>query len=144
MKTPSDFPADAQPAIGDGPVPPPNPPVTEVYEREILAPALLVHPDGPWPSVEVPARKGAAYTETVASSTPQKTLSGPDEKRKRVTITTDTNVLIAFTGNAGAGLLLPSAAGKISFTYIGPVWLSLPSGVAGPAHVGVLVEYWAD
>lgn len=125
---------------------PPNPDVAEVQQRAYPGPALKVCPDGPWPTVLVPAREGAAFTEVLSSTTEvRKLLGGPDYKRKRVWINTDADVFVSFTGTAGTGMRLHGAAavqGAVEITYIGPIFVQLAA--AGTANVGVLVEYWAD
>ena len=120
---------------------PPNPDVAEVQQRTYPGPALKVCPDGPWPTVLVPARHAAAGTETV-DTTLRKILGGLDEKRKRVVLDGAASFRVAFTPT-GQGMVVHAANGlaRIEFTYIGAVYLA---AVTGTAEVGWLAEYWAD
>lgn len=120
---------------------PPNPDVAEVQQRSYPGPALKVCPDGPWPSIEVPTRHGAAGTETL-STTLTKILGGPDEKRKRVVIDADGDFFIAFTPT-GQGMAVHAANGlaRIEVTYIGAIYLKAATGTV---EAGWLAEYWAD
>jgi hypothetical protein len=125
---------------------PPEPTVAELQQREILAPALLVHPDGPFPVRLLPAVAAAAGTESVASTAKLKILGGPDLKRKRVVILCDGDILVSFNSNTGSGIRLHGSSnnqGELEITYIGEIYISLPSGTT-PVNVGWLAEYWAD
>jgi hypothetical protein len=125
---------------------PPEPTVPELQQREILAPALLVHPDGPVSVRLLPAVAAAAGTESIASTTKLKILGGPDYKPKRVVIICDGDILVSFNSNTGSGMRLHGAAavqGQVEITYIGEIFISLPSG-ATPVNVGWLAEYWAE
>lgn len=122
----------------------PNPSVPDVQQREIPLPAVLVKPDGPVTTHELPTRRAAAFTEVLTDTTYHKVLSGPDEKRKRVVISTDGDLFVSFTGATGSGMRLHGAAaiqGTVEITYIGAIWIA---AVSGTVNVGFLVEYWAD
>lgn len=122
----------------------PNPSVPEVLQREVLAPVVLVHPDGPVNTRELPTVNAAAFTEVLTDTTMRKILSGPDAKRKRVVLTVDGDIFVSFTGNSGSGMRLHGAAavqGYLEITYTGNIFVA---GVTGTTNVGVLVEYWAD
>jgi len=121
----------------------PNPELAELQQRQVLAPVLLVKPDGPVTGHELPCRRGAAGTEVLASTTMVKILGGPDDKRKRVVISADGDILVSLTGNTGSGMRLHGVAGPLEVTCVQPIWISLPSG-STPVNVGWLAEYWAD
>lgn len=121
---------------------PPNPEAADVFQREIIAPALLVHHDGPVQSIEMPARGGAAFTESFAMGDVafRKSLGGPDPKRKIVRLFATAGYVVSFTGNPGSGAQMP--AGNAVITFDGPIYLS---GTAVAATVvGVIVENWTE
>ena len=121
---------------------PPNPEAADVFQREIIAPALLVHHDGPVQSIEMPARGGAAFTEAFAQSDVafRKSLGGPDPKRKIVRLFASAAYVVSFTGNAGSGAQMP--AGNATITYDGPIYLAGTTVAA--VTIGVIVENWTD
>lgn len=118
-----------------------NQDVVEIFQEDYQVPVVMVKQDGPVTTHELPTMHGAAFTEVLSDTAYRKILSGPDEKRKRVVITTDGDIFISFTGAAGSGLRLDSAVGLIEITYVGNIWIA---AVTGTVNVGVLVEYWAD
>lgn len=125
---------------------PPNPDAAEVLQREILAPALLIHPDGPVGTKELPAVAGAAFTEvlTVANEQPRKVLSGPDPKRKRVILSGDADFFVSFKSTSRGARIHASAnaTADVVITYQGPIYLSCAAD--GTTNVGVIAEYWAE
>lgn len=129
--------ADEHPVLEDAP----NPPVDEVQQRVYPGPALKVCPDGPWPSIELPARHGAAGTETL-TTTLAKILGGPDDKRKRVVIDASAAFFLSFTPT-GQGMAVHAANGvaRIEVQCIGPIYLKAATGTV---EAGWLAEYWAD
>lgn len=123
---------------------PVNQDVVEIFQEDYQVPVVMVKQDGPVTTHELPTMHGAAFTEVLSDTNYRKILSGPDEKRKRVVITTDGDLFISFTGATGSGLRLHGAAavqGQIEITYVGSIWVA---AVTGTVNVGVLVEYWAD
>ncbi len=122
---------------------PPNPSIAEVQQETYPGPALLVAPNGPWPVTQLPARHGAAYTDTLTTAF-TKSLGGPDEKRKRVLLDADGDIRVSFTGNQGSGMIVHAdvnGVARLELTYIGAVYLA---AVTSTVECGVLVEYWAD
>jgi hypothetical protein len=124
---------------------PPNPETSEVLQREILAPALLVHPDGPVGVKELPAVAGAAFTEILTDDAEiRKVLGGPDPKRKSVTFSGDNDFFISFKSTSRGARIHAgtNATAVVTITYQGPIYLSC--GFDGTTNVGVIVEYWAE
>lgn len=122
---------------------PPNPETPEVQQREILAPALLVHPDGPVGVKELPSQNGAAFTETIAAAdtTPHKMLAGPDEKRKLVRLAADQAFYVSFKSTSGSGAYVPANT-QVVIGYIGQIWVR--AATSNATNVGAIVEYWAE
>lgn len=128
---------DVPPVVED----PPNPPVDEVQQRSYPGPALKVCPDGPWPSIELPTRHGAAGTETLTTSV-MKLLGGPDDKRKRVRLDGKADFRLSFTPTGqGAVIHAQSGAAVVEVTYIGALYVA---AVTGTVELGWIAEYWAD
>lgn len=122
----------------------PNPSVEEIDQREAFPLVTVpVKPTGPVPVHLMPARKAGMFT-MVLTTTPQRILSGPDPKRKRVLLVGDGDYYIATSSNAGAGARMHGAAGvayPIELTYDGMIYAS---AVTGTVNLGVIAEYWAD
>jgi len=132
-----------EPVVPGGVVEPAaTPDLPDVQQREILAPALLIHPDGPVWTHELPCENAAGFTEVPASTTMVKILAGPDRKRKRVNLYPDGAILVSFTGRDGSGCRVPANM-PFSTSYVGSIWIALPSGTT-PVNVGVTVEYGAE
>jgi hypothetical protein len=118
----------------------PSPDVDELQQREDN-PLLVVpvRPVEPVPVHEVPARRAAAFTQTV-TTTPDKVLAGPDPKRRRVLLFPSGVCYVATTANAGAGARIPANV-PVELKHHEPVFIR---AAADTVDVGVIVETWAD
>lgn len=122
---------------------PPNPPERDVQQRQWPVEPIPVKPVGPVGVEELPADKGAAFTE-VLTTTMRKILAGPDPKRKQVIMSCDGDILISFSGSTGSGARFHGAAAVgpiIPLTYTGAIYAQ---AVTGTVNLGVIAEYWAD
>lgn len=116
---------------------PPYPSVPDLQQREILAPALLVKPDGPVLTHQLPSRTGPM--SSVPLGTTLAHILGPDEKRRRTVLICDVDWLVSRAS---------SAAGVPWYAKVPLVLESCDAVYAkvstGTGTLSVIPEMWAD
>lgn len=118
--------------------PPPNPEVEDVQQREILEPALLVHQDAPWRTIELPARTGPMLTEALTTGFAK--VLGANEKRKAVTLICNVDWEISRTGAANSGVPWYAKV-PLSIGHCDTIYARVPTSTG---TLSVIAEVWPD
>lgn len=117
---------------------PPQPESGEVLQREILAPALLIHPDGPVHTIELPARIGPMFKEALTTAFVK--VLGKDEKRKRIALICDVDWLVSRTGAANSGVPWYAKV-PLPIGHCDEIWAAVPTSTG---TLSVIAEIWPD
>lgn len=115
----------------------PNPSVPDLQQREILAPALLVKPDGPVLTHQLPSRVGPMAS--VSLGTTLQHILGPDEKRRRTILVCDVDWLVSRSSSSPG---VPwYAKVPLYLESCDAVYAKVPTGTG---TLTVVPEMWAD
>lgn len=116
---------------------PPQPPLTELQQRDLPFPAVAVRVDGSTLTRSQPALQGPVISVKV-TTTPEQVM-GPDPKRSRAVLVADT---AWFYMNRVNGQTAPIPANvPITICHAGEVWCKRQSA---DGNLGAITEYYAD
>ena len=116
----------------------PNPDLAELQQREVLAPVLLVRPDGPVSTQPLPARTGPIETNPL-TTTFQRVLNR-DFKRSRAVLICDVDWLISRSNNAAGGAPWYAKV-PLVLTHRDDAYAAVPTDTG---TLTVITEIWAD